>query len=539
MSSTAIYNANVSISGTLYILSSNLQANIVSGNVSTSYTQYVKAAALAISPSHTAILMSDGTVRTCGNNGNGQLGDGTTSTRSTVVQVLSVSTATAVACGSGYTVILLSDGTVRTIGFNSSGQLGDGTTTNRTTLVQVSGISTAVAVACGGSHTAILLSDGTVRTCGNNGNGQLGDNTTSNRSTTVAVSGVSTAIAVAGGLFHTAILLSNGTVRTCGNNNQGQLGDNTTSTNRLTVVTVTGVSTAIAVACGNYHTAIVLSDGTIRAVGLNASGQLGDNTTSTRSTTVAMTGVSTAIAVACGQSHTAMVISSGAVFTAGSNSAGQLGDGTTTTRSTVVNVIGVTTAKAVAGGTSTHTMILLSNGTVRTCGLNSQGQLGDNTTSTRSTTVQVLNIPFTKTSNLILTANTLSVPQLNLGVTNPSFQLDLSLDTARKLTTSSWTTGSDEALKTNIELADLDRCVDIVSKLDLKYFKWEIPSDDSHSLGWIAQDVEQIFPKAVRVAEAHGIPDFKNLDTDQIIKVMWGALKKLRVDLKAKRLSQM
>jgi len=92
-------------------------------------------------------------------------------------------------------------------------------------------------------------------------------------------------------------------------------------------------------------------------------------------------------------------------------------------------------------------------------------------------------------------------------------------------------------LKTNIEIADLDRCVDIVSKLDLKYFKWEIPSDDSHSLGWIAQEVEQFFPNAVRVSEAHGIPDFKNLDSDQIIKVMWGALKKLRADLKAKRLS--
>jgi hypothetical protein len=144
------------------------------------------------------------------------------------------------------------------------------------------------------------------------------------------------------------------------------------------------------------------------------------------------------------------------------------------------------------------------------------------------------------TVTIRLTSNTIFAPQLNLGEVNgPYFQLDLSLDTARKLTTSTWTTGSDEALKTNIEMADLDRCVDIVSKLDLKYFKWEIPSDDSHSLGWIAQEVEQYFPKAVRVAEAHGIPDFKNLDTDQIIKVMWGALKKLRADLKAKRLSQM
>jgi hypothetical protein len=121
------------------------------------------------------------------------------------------------------------------------------------------------------------------------------------------------------------------------------------------------------------------------------------------------------------------------------------------------------------------------------------------------------------------------------------YQLDLSGDSARKLTTSTWTTGSDEALKTNIEVADLDRCIEIVSQLDLKYFKWNIPNaqvDDTHSLGWIAQDVEKIFPKAVRTSETHGFSDFKDLNSDQIIKVMWGALKKLRADLKAKRLSQ-
>ena len=48
------------------------------------------------------------------------------------------------------------------VGGNSSGQLGDGTTTNRTTPVQVSGLSGVTAIAVGSSHTIALKSDGTV-----------------------------------------------------------------------------------------------------------------------------------------------------------------------------------------------------------------------------------------------------------------------------------------------------------------------------------------------------------------------------------------
>jgi hypothetical protein len=292
---------------------------------------------------------------------------------------------------------------------------------------------------------------------------------------------------------------------------------------------------------GEYNTAIVLDDGTVRVCGRNDQGQLGQNDTVTRSTVVSVLGISSqAIAVACGSYHTAVLLNNGTVRVCGRNDQGQLGQSDTVTRSTVVSVLGISSqAIAVACGQN-HTAILLNNGTVRVCGRNDQGQLGQNDTVTRSTVVSILSsalptISFIKDSP---TSNILIATALNLGnVISPTFQLDLSSDNARKLTTTTWTTGSDEALKTNIELADLERCVDIVSKLDLKYFKWEIPSDDIHSLGWIAQDVEKFFPKAVRIGESHGISDFKNLDSDQLIKVMWGALKKLRADLKANRQS--
>jgi hypothetical protein len=341
------------------------------------------------------------------------------------------------------------------------------------TPVQVWAISSsAIAVAAGGSFTAVLLANGTVRTFGNNLYGQLGVNDQASRLTPVQVWAISSsAVAVATGLYQTAILLANGTVQTFGNNGNAQLGVNDT-TNRSTPVQVWAISSsAIAVACGYYHTTVLLADGTVRTFGGNPSGQLGVNDILTHSTPVQVWGISSS-------------------------------------------------AVSVAGGRY-HTAVLLANGTVRTFGDNSSGQLGVNDLVNRSTPVQILNI------SSFLQANCLS-----LGLTTPSYQLDMSTDLARKLTTTTWTTGSDERIKKNIQSANLQRCVDIVESLDLKYFEWDskVKTIDQHSLGWIAQEVQQYFPNSVRTSNAYGLDDFHDLNSDQLIKVMYGALKKMIQD---------
>jgi hypothetical protein len=168
-----------------------------------------------------------------------QLGDGSTTDRTTPIQVSGLSDVVAVAGGAGHSLAVLADGTVWAWGLNNYGQLGDGTTTHRTTPVQVSSLTGVVTIACGGNHTLALKSDGTVYAWGYNTNGQLGDGTTTNRYTPAQVSSLTGVVSVACGYYHTLALKSDGTVYAWGRNSYGQLGDGTT-TQRTTPVQVQG-----------------------------------------------------------------------------------------------------------------------------------------------------------------------------------------------------------------------------------------------------------------------------------------------------------
>jgi len=272
--------ANVTISGNIRCFStlSAKTANVATGfAIGGVYTYASFGARIAGGNYFTAVIMQNGSVRTFGRNNFGQLGVGDTTNRLTPVQVPGISGARALAAGRYHTAVVQNDGTVRMFGLNTSGQLGVNDTTNRSAPVQAIGLSTGTAVACGGNHTAVLLYDRTVRTFGFNSNGQLGVNDTTNRSTPVTVLNISTATAVACGVSHTAVLLADGTVRTFGYNFAGAIGDNTT-VDKLTPVQVFGISSsATAIACGLYHTAVLLADGTVRTFGFNADGQLGFN----------------------------------------------------------------------------------------------------------------------------------------------------------------------------------------------------------------------------------------------------------------------
>ena len=128
---------------------------------------------------------------------------------------------------------------------------------------------------------------------------------------------------------------------------------------------------------------------------------------------------------------------------------------------------------------------------------------------------------------------------VGIGTTSPTYQLELSLDSAAKPTSSTWTVPSDERIKEDISIANYSQCEEIMKNLELRYYKYKdtIPSYDStiipdrRRLGWIAQEVEEVLPKSVRtIPERHGFNNFKQLDSDQIYAVMYGTIKKLMED---------
>jgi len=260
--------------------------------------------AIAAGAYHSLALKADGTVWAWGSNGAGQIGDGTTSSqRNAPVQVAGIGGVTAIAAGSYHSLAVKSDGSVWAWGNNGSGQLGDGSTTNRNTPVQVADLTGAVAVAGGSYHSLAVKTDGTVWAWGYNVFGQLGNNTLVDSGTPVQVAGIDDAVSVAAGGFFSLAMTSGGTIRSWGQNSGGQLGDGT-FIQSTTPVQVVGIPNAKAVVAGSNHSLALTTDGSIRGWGGNGPGAIGDGTSgNNRSTPVQVSGLSGAIAVAAGSSH--------------------------------------------------------------------------------------------------------------------------------------------------------------------------------------------------------------------------------------------
>lgn len=110
-----------------------------------------------------------------------------------------------------------------------------------------------------------------------NNSGQLGNGTLANSGTPVAVSGISNAVSVSAGYYHSCAVLANGAVQCWGSSDYGRLGNGAVysiSTPLSTPVSVIGISNAVSVSAGS-HSCALLNSGDMLCWGDDHYGQLG------------------------------------------------------------------------------------------------------------------------------------------------------------------------------------------------------------------------------------------------------------------------
>jgi len=331
---------------------------------------------LAAGVYHSLALKSDGTVWATGYNDYGSLGDGTTISHTTPVQVQGLNDVEVIAAGKYHSLALRSDGSVWAWGSNVSGQLGDGTMNNRPSPIMVSGLPVVKAISAGDYHSLAVAVDGTVWAWGHNAHGQLGNGSINNAATPVQVNGLSGMTAIAAGAYHSLAVGPGGEVWAWGQNVQGQLGDGTNA-QRETPVLLNSPTNVVAVAGGYLHSLALDANGAVWGWGFNYYGQLGDGSTTSRTTAAPVIGLGDVVAIASTKSFSTALRTDGKVWAWGSNSNGQLGDGTTVSRVLPTQVAGLDGVFALATG-HTHTLAVNASG-VWAWGNNTYGQLGDGT----------------------------------------------------------------------------------------------------------------------------------------------------------------
>lgn len=281
-----------------------------------------------------------------GDNSFGQLGAGPAQAR-VAVEVPGLETdsdsVVDLDAGGNHTCALMNSGRVLCWGDNSAGQLGDGTTVSSPSPVEVKGLNRpGIPIVAAAEHTCVLIADAGVKCWGNNDHGQLGNGTTESSSLAVDVVGSERMVFLAAGRYHTCGLMDDGEVTCWGQNLNNQLGDGT-GVDRSQPVGVGGLRNARFIASGaaGQHTCVLLESGQVNCWGWNGSGQLGDGTRANRSVPVEVNGLNAdASVIAAGRAHTCAVLIYGGIKCWGANDHGQLGDNTYEQRLLPVDVIG-------------------------------------------------------------------------------------------------------------------------------------------------------------------------------------------------------
>ena len=309
-----------------------------------------KWASISAGGHHTCGITTNGAAHCWGIGTSGQLGNGSTTASQTTPIPVTISggdTWAMISAGEVHTCAIASDGRLFCWGDNGSGQLGDGTVTRRTTRSLVAGGRRWRTVGAGGGvvgrHTCGVTTGGEAFCWGNNQFGQLGDGSSGlgPNSLPVAVIGGRSWTSLAAGYGYTCGVSTSGDAYCWGWNDSRQLGKVSTSgqspTPTPTLVlgdhTWTQVSAGASVTCG------LTPNGAAYCWGANAFGQAGTGNTGGFQTAPALVADGHHWAVAdAGSGYNCGRTVTGQGYCWGGGDVGQLGAGSTLISSTPLRI---------------------------------------------------------------------------------------------------------------------------------------------------------------------------------------------------------
>ena len=340
---------NISYGGDWVLESINTDIELIYFTKSIEYYKYL----LDPMSSHSVIIRNN-RIYACGNNSNGQLGNGTTTNSSIFIELtnntgkipISIST------GVNHTMVLMKDLSTNELsiygcGNNTYGQLGNETNTNSDVLSIMTNTTTSIpsSISCGDSHTMVLMTDNTIYGCGNNEYGQLGNETNTNSNVLSIMTNNTTSIpsSISCGNNHTTVLMTDKTVYSVGANESGQLGNgNLINSNVLLLISNTTGKTPSSIFCGYSTTTALMTDGTIYSVGNNSNGQFGDgsnNIIKNSFTQMINNTGKVPLSINVNNSYIIISMTDGSIYGCGKNDSGQLGNGTITDSNIITDVI--------------------------------------------------------------------------------------------------------------------------------------------------------------------------------------------------------
>jgi len=329
-----------------------------------------------------------------GVNGQGQLGQGNTTSFSSPKQVGTLSNWSKVSGngaigGHGLSFAVKTDGTLWAWGSNNYGQLGLGTTTYYSSPKQIGALTSWLTVACGEYFAVAVRQNNTLWSWGYNNYGQLGLGTSGNYySSPKQVGSLTNWLSVTCNITSVIATKTDGTLWSWGSNNVGQLGlGNTTS--RSSPVQIGALSNwSSAVSTNNNSVIAIKTDGTIWSWGNNQFGQLGLGNITYYSSPKQIGALTNWKNIGCGYGLSLSSKTDGTLWSWGYNGQGQLGLGNTTSYSSPKQVGALTNWSNVFGN-YTSGFAIKTDGTLWSWGSNNVGQLGLGNTTYYSSPKQV------------------------------------------------------------------------------------------------------------------------------------------------------